>query len=169
MSTEILIDKERSEDKVYLDILNQLEHFIDSNDKLISSLSNFTALLNESISKISWVGFYIKKDDKLFLGPFQGKSACTEIAIGRGVCGITAQKRVTMIVDDVKNFHDHIACDSSSRSEIVVPIAINEKIWGVLDIDSYELSAFDEIDKYYLEQFCKFLVKRLDLNSYFVV
>ena len=99
-------------------------------DNLITNLSNFTAALKQTFSKISWVGFYLFDGTKLYLGPFQGKVACTEIKIGSGVCGTSAQRKETIIVPDVDKFPGHIACDVESRSEIVVPIIKNEKfIW----------------------------------------
>ena len=99
-------------------------------DNLITNLSNFTAALKQTFSKISWVGFYLFDGSKLYLGPFQGKVACTEIQIGSGVCGTSAKERKTIIVEDVDKFPGHIACDVESRSEIVVPIFKDEKlIW----------------------------------------
>jgi GAF domain-containing protein len=94
----------------------------------------------------SWIGFYVRRGDELVLGPFQGKVACVRIAIGRGVCGTAAAERRTMIVDDVEAFPGHIACDAGSRSEIVVPIVRGSEVVAVLDVDSYELAAFDQID-----------------------
>ena len=106
---------------------------------------------------------------KLFLGPFQGNTACTEITLGTGVCGTAVQNKSTVIVENVEDFSGHIACDSSSRSEIVVPIIVNNAVWGVLDLDSYKPSAFNEIYKLYLEQFCKFLVSRLELDNFALI
>lgn len=126
-------------------------------DNLISNLSNFTAIIKDTFDKISWVGFYLFNGEKLYLGPFQGKVACTNIEIGKGVCGTAARKRETIIVADVDMFPGHIACDSSSKSEIVIPLIQTGKLLGVLDIDSYELNSFGIIDKNYLEEICKFL------------
>lgn len=126
-------------------------------DNLISNLSNFTAIIKDTFDKISWVGFYLFNGEKLYLGPFQGKVACTNIEIGKGVCGTAARKRETIIVADVNKFPGHIACDSSSKSEIVIPLIQTGKLLGVLDIDSYELNSFGIIDKNYLEEICKFL------------
>jgi len=169
MSFELNIDNSQNEETIYKQLSNQLEHLIDPTDKIISNLSNFTSALKQSFNKISWAGFYIRSNDKLFLGPFQGNTACTEIKIGNGVCGTSALNKQTIIVDDVEKFSNHIACDSGSRSEIVVPIIFNENLWGVLDLDSYELSAFNEIDKFYLEQFCNFLVSKLELDKFALV
>ncbi len=124
-----------------------------------------TAALKEAFQKISWVGFYFQKDAKLFLGPFQGKTACTVISLGSGVCGTSAKNKETIIVEDVNNFVGHIACDSGSRSEIVIPIIQNDKVVGVLDLDSYNLSAFNQNDQNYLEQIAALLTNKFDFSE----
>lgn len=122
----------------------------------VSNMANISALLYSSLDDINWAGFYLLKDNKLFLGPFQGKVACTEIELGKGVCGNSAQKNKSLLVDDVRLFKGHIACDSASRSEIVIPFHDkNEIVAGVLDIDSASLSRFNENDKNGLEQLIK--------------
>ncbi len=163
---KISIETNKSDEEIYSDISNQLDHLIVPSDKIISNLSNFAALLKQAFSKISWVGFYISNGDKLFLGPFQGNSACTEIIIGTGVCGTSASSSETIIVDDVDSFPGHIACDSKSKSEIVVPIIVDNTVWGVLDIDSHKMSSFSNLDKINLENFCKFLTNKLELNKF---
>jgi GAF domain-containing protein len=163
---EFNLDKNKTESEIYNEISNILKHLIIPSDKLISNLSNFVALLKDSFDKISWVGFYIAENDKLFLGPFQGNVACTEIQFGKGVCGTVAQTQSTLIVNDVNSFPNHIACDSKSQSEIVIPIIVDGKTWGVLDIDSYSLSSFTEMDKNYLEQFVANLNSNLELNKF---
>jgi GAF domain-containing protein len=163
---EIELIKNKSDAEIYSEISEQLEQFILPSDKLQSSLSNFTALLKEAFDKISWVGFYIENNGKLFLGPFQGKTACTEIKLGTGVCGTASLTCETIIVDDVNKFPGHIACDSDSKSEIVIPIIVDGKLWGVLDVDSYKKTAFTELDKNNLEIFCKFLSNKLELNKF---
>jgi GAF domain-containing protein len=117
----------------------------------ITLLANLSAELNERFLDYAWVGFYLLSGDKLILGPFQGKPACEEIKVGHGVCGTSALQKKTIIVPDVIKFPGHIACDSKSRSEIVVPLLKNGKLWGVLDVDSYDLDAFDEVDASKLE------------------
>ena len=169
MSFEISIDKSGTDEDIYKKVSKQLEHLINPNDKIISNLSNYLSFLKQSFDKISWVGFYIRENEKLLLGPFQGKVACTEISIGSGVCGTSAAKMKTIIVENVEEFPGHITCDSDSRSEIVIPIICGQNLWGVLDVDSYKLSAFNEIDKFYLEQFCKFLVKALSLKNFSIL
>ena len=103
------------------------------------------------------MGFYLFDGSKLYLGPFQGKVACTQIEIGEGVCGTSAKEQKTIIVHDVDKFPGHIACDSGSKSEIVVPIIKNKKLYGVLDVDSYQYNAFNDTDKIFLEEICNFL------------
>jgi len=164
--SEIEINTNHSETEIYENCSAILEHLIVQNDKLISNLSNYIALLKQAFSKISWVGFYITEKDKLFLGPFQGNSACSEILIGKGVCGTSAKKKETIIVQDVITFPGHIACDSKSQSEIVVPIVIKNQIWGVLDLDSYKKNAFSELDKTFLEQQIKFITQKLDFSKF---
>ena len=114
---------------------------------LIPVLSNASAVLNEGLDRINWVGFYLMDRGSLLVGPFQGKSACVRIEIGKGVCGTAVQQDKTLRVEDVHAFPGHIACDSASRSEIVLPIHSNGKIVGVLDIDSPELNRFDDSDE----------------------
>ncbi|MHC1737461.1 MAG: GAF domain-containing protein [Ignavibacteriaceae bacterium] len=123
----------------------------------LSVLANFTALLKEMFESFSWVGFYILYDDVLFLGPFQGRVACDRIALGDGVCGTAAELMETLVIPDVHKFEGHIACDTSSNSEIVVPIFNNGIVWGVLDIDSTKFDNFDESDKFYLEKIVNLL------------
>jgi GAF domain-containing protein len=112
----------------------------------LANSANLTALLFQALPQINWVGFYFLRGDDLVLGPFQGKVACVRIAIGRGVCGTAAQRRETVIVPDVHAFPGHIACDSASRSEIVVPLLHGQELLGVLDLDSPDLARFDSDD-----------------------
>ncbi len=139
----------------YLTIKNQVKELIESTDNLISDLSNVSSLLFNSLKDVSWVGFYIYSNEKLLLGPFMGKPACTEIEVGKGVCGTAFVKKETVIVKNVHDFVGHIACDSASNSEIVVPIFVGNKVVGVLDLDSTSLNRFDEEDKVGLEGIVK--------------
>ena len=109
----------------------------------ISALSNIAALLYQEIHDVNWVGFYLLRDGKLILGPFQGKLACTEIELGRGVCGKAAKGNQPVLVPDVKNFDGYIACDPETNSEVVLPIYKNGKLYGVLDIDSPTVDRFN--------------------------
>ncbi len=118
---------------------------------LLSFLCNVAAVLNDSMEGLNWVGFYFVKDGKLILGPFQGKVACVEIAKGKGVCGTAWEKDETMLVPDVHQFPGHIACDSASNSEIVIPLHKDGEVIGVLDIDSPLYERFDENDRKGLE------------------
>lgn len=165
MAEYIEIDKSLSADEKYNRLFPQIEALINPDEPLISNLSNVTAALKEVFDKISWVGFYFLKENKLYLGPFQGKVACTVIEVGKGVCGTSAMKRETVIVEDVHKFPGHIACDGGSNSEIVVPLIKGSEVYGVLDLDSYQFSAFNEIDKINLENLCGLLVERLEFNN----
>ena len=164
MSVAVGVNKNLSDKEIYESLIGQVDALINPDEPIISNLSNFTAALKDAFDKISWIGFYLNKGNKLYLGPFQGKVACTIIEFGKGVCGTALQKRETIIVEDVDKFPGHIACDGGSRSEIVVPLKSGEKIFGVLDLDSYSRSAFNETDKKYLEIICSNLVTRLNFN-----
>lgn len=132
----------------------QIKAMIDGETSLIANLSNVSALLNQALENINWVGFYLYEEssDQLVLGPFQGLPACIRIPLGKGVCGSAAAEQSTYLVEDVNAFPGHIACDAASRSEIVVPITIEDELIGVLDIDSPEVGRFDEVDQKWLEQ-----------------
>lgn len=139
----------------YILLKKQTEVLISNTNNLISDLSNVSSLLYNSMEDVSWVGFYIYSNGKLILGPFMGKPACVEIEVGKGVCGTSFENKETVIVKNVHEFPGHIACDSASNSEIVVPIFYKDKEVGVLDIDSTSLNRFDEKDKEGLEEIAK--------------
>lgn len=124
---------------------------------LIANLANTSAVIFDNMKDLNWAGFYLMEDGKLVLGPFQGKVACIEIKVGRGVCGTAVAKDETIVVKDVHEFPGHIACDGASESEIVVPIHKDGKVWGVLDIDSPIKNRFSEADKEDLEGVVKVL------------
>lgn len=124
----------------------------------IANAANLAALLFNTLGGLNWAGFYRWKDGQLVLGPFQGKPACVRIPYGKGVCGMSAQTRQTVLVPDVHAFEGHIACDAASRSEIVVPVIQNGTLWGVLDIDSPLLARFNETDRKYLEELVQIFV-----------
>jgi len=125
----------------------QLKHLLEGETCWYTNLSQFSALLNDSMTDINWVGFYLALPDKnLKLGPFQGSVACVNIPFGQGVCGTAAEKGVTQLVEDVHEFPGHIACDSRSQSEIVIPMFEQERLLAVLDIDSPSIARFDESD-----------------------
>ena len=124
-----------------------------------ASLANISAVINGYMDKINWVGFYIMKDGELVLGPFQGLPACIRIQVGKGVCGTAVAQQKTQIVPDVEQFPGHIACDSASKSEIVIPIIKNGKVFGVLDVDSPELNRFEGLEEKYLSEICELIEK----------
>ena len=130
----------------YAELIPQLEALVEGEPDLIANLANITAALRVCLPVASWIGFYMRRGDELVLGPFQGKVACVRIALGRGVCGTAAAEKRTVVVEDVETFPGHIACDAGSRSEIVVPIVRAGQVVAVLDLDSYELAAFDDAD-----------------------
>ena len=134
---------------------------------LVTQLANLSALVWENLDGINWAGFYLVDDDgSLYLGPFQGKVACTYIAPGKGVCGTSAQRGETLVVPDVHEFPGHIACDSLSRSEIVVPIFSGERVAAVLDIDSPTPDRFSQTDRIGLERFVDAVVDELFFPEY---
>jgi L-methionine (R)-S-oxide reductase len=131
----------------------------------LANAANMCALLYLGLPKLNWVGFYFLQGDELVLGPFQGKVACVRIALGRGVCGTAALRRQTLIVPDVNAFPGHIACDSASRSEIVVPLVHGGQLLGVLDLDSAELATFDAEDGAGLDAAVAVLLQSSDLAA----
>ena len=152
-----MTDKEQK----YKQLLKEAAALLDGENDLIANMANLAALIHETMG-FWWTGFYIVRSGKdgteqLVLGPFQGPIACTRIALGRGVCGASWQRRETVVVPDVEKFPGHIACSSESRSEIVVPVFKADKVSAVLDIDSRYLDTFDETDTCYLEQIVKLL------------
>lgn len=133
-------------------MLSMLEGLIRDEKDDLTNICNATALINALIGRINWCGFYLMKNNELVLGPFQGMPACTRIKVGEGVCGEAALKRKTIIVEDVHAFPGHIACDAASNSEIVIPIVKDNKLYGVLDLDSAEFNRFTEVEQKYLEK-----------------
>ena len=140
----------------------QLKGFIDTEPYFISVMSNASALLREGLDGINWAGFYIVRDNRLVLGPFQGKVACIRIDYGKGVCGTAWEKDDAVVVPDVHEFPGHIACDSASLSEIVVPIHKDGKVVAVLDIDSPEKGRFSDADKAGLMEFVKMIESNVE-------
>jgi len=141
----------------YTLLCSQLRALTEGVPHFVANLANASALLWHSMEDLNWAGFYLMEGGQLVLGPFQGKTACIEIPVGKGVCGTAAARRTTQLVPDVHAFPGHIACDSASNSEIVVPILKNGEVAAVLDIDSPSLNRFDEADKAGLEQFVRVL------------
>ncbi len=148
----------------YIELVEVLPHLLEGVTYDISILSNVSAILNDTLDNVNWVGFYLNKDNSLLLGPFQGHIACTQIPFDKGVCGHCATTNKTVIVKNVHEFEGHIACDSASNSEICVPININGSFYGLLDIDSPLINNFDETDKIYLEKIVEIIKKSLIFN-----
>lgn len=142
-------------------VIKQLDALLTGESNVVANLSNTSALLNQFLDRVNWVGFYVTEGTQLVLGPFQGMPACVRIPFGRGVCGVAAETKTTQLVADVHQFPGHIACDSASNSEIVVPIVKEGAVIGVLDIDSPEKNRFDEVDQRYLEKFVETLLKHM--------
>ena len=143
-------------EKQYELLLKQAQALVKDETNLIANLSNLSSLIHFTFG-FWWTGFYFVDGEQLVLGPFQGPLACTRIPYGKGVCGTAWKEGRTLVVPDVEQFPGHIACSSESRSEIVVPIFKNGKVWAELDIDSKELNTFDETDRKWLEQIVKVL------------
>lgn len=154
MEHEINIPTSATKSETYDLLLKQVDILIENEDNLIANLANITSVLKHSLNNVIWAGFYLFDEQKneLVLGPFQGKLACTRIDIGKGVCGTAIERRESIAVEDVEKFPGHIFCDTSSKSEVVIPIIAKDVIKGVLDLDSDIIGNFDEEDKKYLEQ-----------------
>lgn len=150
---------EVDKDTFYEMLNKQVSALIEDERDMIANLANSAAFLYEQLSDINWAGFYLIRKGELVLGPFQGKVACVRIQIGKGVCGTAVLEDRIQIVKDVHTFKGHIACDSASQSEIVIPIKVQGKIIGVLDIDSPLLNRFDEKDAKYLQECVSILEK----------
>ena len=140
----------------YQEIYKQIESVVSGETDQIANMANMAALLHEAFG-FWWTGFYIVKGGQLVLGPFQGPVACTRIRFGKGVCGASWERRETIVVPNVHEFPGHIACSSLSQSEIVVPMFRDNEVYAVLDIDSKDLSTFDEVDKEWLERIVELL------------
>ena len=151
MAEDLIIITSTNKEEQYQSLIPQIEALLFGEPDLVANLANICAALKEQF-KWLWIGFYLVKNNELVLGPFQGPVACTRIAKGKGVCGSAWHQAKTLVVPDVNVFPGHIACSSASRSEIVLPLFHNNEVIGVLDVDSEDLAAFDDIDAKYLEQ-----------------
>ncbi|MCR0266122.1 GAF domain-containing protein [[Clostridium] innocuum] len=148
-------------EKQYERILQQLCAVLEGEHDMIANMANMSALLFAELPELNWAGFYLFKNKELILGPFQGRVACMHIPLGKGVCGVCAESRCTQRVDNVHEFVNHIACDSASNSEIVIPLIKEDTLLGVLDIDSPVFSRFDAVDQHYLEKAADILLQSL--------
>jgi len=146
---------------LYAELAEQAEGLLAGERDRIANAANFASLVYHALPAINWCGFYLFDGTELVVGPFQGKPACVRIALGKGVCGTAAATRQTQVVDDVHAFAGHIACDSASRSEIVVPLVDGERLVGVWDVDSPKLERFDEEDRDGMERLCAIFMESL--------
>jgi len=149
--------------RIYEAIVSLIDAVTTGEHDLIANLANAASVLYHMLPNINWAGFYILRDNELVLGPFHGKPACVRIAMGRGVCGTSAEQRTTLVVPNVHEFPGHIACDAASASEIVVPLVIDGKLIGVLDIDSPLVGRFSAEDKEHLEHLVQVLMSRCSI------
>ena len=138
--------------------LEMLHGYLDEGLPLVTNLANMAAIVYDFFDGINWAGFYLYQDDKLILGPFQGRPACTEIHIGKGVCGVAAKTMKSIIVPETDRFEGHIVCDSASKAEIVIPIVKDDGLFGVLDIDSPNINRFTEEDRLILQESVRLLI-----------
>lgn len=154
-----------SKAELYANLAAQLRSLLEGERDLIANAANFASLVYHALPDINWAGWYFEKDGELVLGPFQGKPACVRIALGKGVCGTAAQQRQTILVDNVHDFPGHIACDSASNSEIVVPLISEQRLIGVLDLDSPTLARFDDDDARGLNELVDIFLKSVQKES----
>ena len=145
----------------YSEVCKKLVSLVNGVPHPIANLANASALLWQELEDLNWAGFYLSEGDRLVLGPFQGKPACIEIPYGKGVCGTAAEKQEAVIVEDVREFPGHIACDEASRSELVIPMTRNGVVFAVLDLDSPTQGRFTQADRAGLEVFVRVLEKAL--------
>lgn len=142
-------------------LLKQYEALIENENDTIAIMANTSAFIFENMENLNWAGFYIMKNSELVLGPFQGKVACYRIKLDKGVCGYSASKKESVIVDNVHEFPGHIACDSASNSEIVVPIIKDNEVFALIDVDSYKIKNFNECDKNFLEAIAEIFSRKI--------
>ena len=147
----------------YMNYLLKSQLSSEKND--LANISNATAIIRACVENLNWAGFYILKEGVLVLGPFQGKPACNRIEVGKGVCGEAVARGESILVDDVTTFEGHIFCDGDSKSELVVPIKVNGRVKGVLDLDSPIIRRFTNLEKRYFEEFVKTLEENIDWNK----
>ncbi|MFZ1730234.1 MAG: GAF domain-containing protein [Bacteroidota bacterium] len=151
----------------HIQLLAQIEILLDPSEPPLTLMANLASLLFWSLPGINWVGFYLSDGERLVLGPFHGKPACTVILLGSGVCGTAARERRTLNVADVETFPGHIACDSASRSEVVIPLVLDGELWGVFDVDSPEAARFDDETQSFLEKTAEIFLSRIGNKSVF--
>ena len=165
MTFELATKAGATKAELYSGLADQLRSLFAGERDAVANMANFASLLFYSLPDLNWSGFYLLKGKQLVLGPFQGKPACIRIPLGEGVCGTAAARRETILVKNVHDFPGHIACDSASNSEIVVPIVDDEVLIGVLDLDSPSLSRFDDDDAEGLNELVKIFIAATDLGQ----
>ncbi|GAA2901039.1 GAF domain-containing protein [Enterococcus pseudoavium] len=153
-----------AKEEAYKLLLLQQKALLEGETDLIANLANSSALLNQTLQETVFAGYYLYKNDELILGPFQGNVSCVHIPMGKGVCGESAEKNQTLIVENVLEHKNYIACDSAARSEIVVPMKKGDQLIGVLDLDSSEIGIYDQVDRFYLEQYVSLLLENMVIN-----
>lgn len=151
----------QNKQEAYDVLIAQTQAIIEDESDAIANLANVSSIIYEFLQDVNWVGFYLLKDNDLVVGPFQGRVACSRIALYKGVCGKAVRDKKMVIIDDVHAFDGHIACDSASNSEIVFPLIVNNNVIGVLDIDSPLFNRFDSIDAMNLQLLVDYLTKKL--------
>lgn len=160
INLEPLKDMDEKQRLQYMNLL--LKGQVDSEKDELANLSNASGIIMACVDRLNWSGFYLMREGELVLGPFQGKPACNRIKVGKGVCGRAVETREVQLVDDVEAFPGHIACDGDSKSELVIPIIKDDKVYGVLDLDSPVKSRFTELEKEFFIKFVDILNKYLD-------
>lgn len=164
MTFELVTHEGATKAELYSSLASQLRGLLNGERDPIANMANFASLLFYSLPDLNWSGFYLLQGNELVLGPFQGKPACIRIRVGEGVCGTAAARRETILVPNVQEFPGHIACDSASNSEIVVPVVNGAKLIGVLDLDSPLFSRFDEADAKGLNELVNIFIGATDLS-----
>ncbi|MBO0460836.1 MULTISPECIES: GAF domain-containing protein [Enterococcus] len=155
---------EKEKRDAYEILLLQQKGLLEAEDNWLANLANSSALLNETLPQTVFAGYYLYDGQELILGPFQGKVSCTRIKMGKGVCGESAEKQKTLIVDNVKTHENYISCDSAAQSEIVVPMIKENQLIGVLDIDCGVIEGYDALDQEFLEQYVELLLGDFPVN-----
>jgi GAF domain-containing protein len=158
-------DRSSPKPALYAELAASLDALIGDEKDSVANLANAAALIWEALPDINWAGFYLLRGGELVLGPFQGRPACVRIALGKGVCGTAADRRETIVVEDVNAFPGHIACDAASRSEIVVPLVASGRLIGVLDVDAPKVGRFDEEDRRGLEAVGEIVSRRIGIAA----
>jgi L-methionine (R)-S-oxide reductase len=159
MTFQIAKPETAAKSELYANLKSQLRALLEGEQDVIANAANCAALIYQSLPDVNWAGFYLFKDGELVLGPFQGDPACVRIAIGKGVCGTAAELKQTVVVENVHEFPGHIACDSASNSEIVVPLIKDERLLGVLDLDSPSFARFDDEDAQGLNELARIFIQ----------